>query len=1277
MKLRPVSPKVPKIGIDIAAARRAPAGETLPTPSIMRKSDYPRRALNLRVAFTNVPPAIIGEGGDESEEPTMEISKARPRSQRQPPMLQRNLTEFDTRNGQSQARGVGQPGPPFPPQDRSLDGTNSEYTDPVADSQRRHSSFPTDEPDFVPNPIKRAPTLGLFTQFNEQQNAQTGIDSAVSEASSGAPSSARVATSLSAPDRHFQLPEVNSVMDDFPLGVTNRFGDMRVTSRQSTLDSPVVQEKIHRMRAEEGKALHAALQEENPFDDRIADSSRFSSSTMGSTVRSSEDNYNRPFQATESQDSSRSRLSEDNYNRQFQSSHTPHASQTRPSEDNYNKSFQPPGSLNISQSQPSQDNHNRASQPPTSQQTFTQTEPSFTSGFSHEPQDSQQPTPSPLASFPTPGYPTPGVQRGFSMRKPLPSPQIDSQMAPAQGSSFRPSPLPNLSIPQNPDYFSSSPRVAEHPSASRNDAVNQVEPFSAASSVASRNPYTPYTASSARLPPNANPSAALGQMALEDFADRCSHMDGIFRLQAEFERPISEFTPSQWLRNAAWWFLKGRAGIEAMVRGLPRGADGRPQSRQGETLLSQPHVDLAKCLWILNDVIVHHAVLRASISQASEFAKRSSEARNAGDNVIADLLESADVLMANLRAVLSSMKRNNVMPPTHALIQGQDQSVWVRYPGLAPNLLPILSGNMSRSLTDSGTIQQFSPLSVMAVGETRNDFSYSTMFVKATLGTSDENSERISLPCVVSMMRERNDWHQKVAICTQKEIVTLCIQGDRKRGPSWKDVKWNEQTFGLLIQLPHGYSLALQLSESEFKQLYTAYNHNYRVQTSLLPHSNEQMVYEVSLREVHYTDSNKPPAFPPERVKRCRVRVFAKTETRVEGTGERKFYRGFRILAVTSPKNKTLGSASHEIGFRNPILLSMTSDASNDNAPALTLEVQEDRRQCTLLMVFNHAKDCHGLWNTLNSSNVGPDEMQCASLRLKTISVEPIDQAEAYSPASRDPLGRLTWQELIVINGDPTNPDHNVGQTVLSDNLRVISQSAAGTMTDRINVGPGEMRLRLQTDGQPELVICRPPQDDLSISLDAASSDPFMPKELSDVQRTLFMHSSIRTYTFFTLEDLHTFERAITGFTVRYDGLAASFAVARRRPVTALSKHKKIEAGKTRIQVVSHENNRVVQLLAFFDDLPQSDALNFQLKGMDAFERYDGKSSKAKFGVKMVDAKFSLPKLDKEEKASTLDGKGRVERKFVSLDMLDPPAENDDIVVGFDDETGMLFMCWQ
>jgi hypothetical protein len=203
----------------------------------------------------------------------------------------------------------------------------------------------------------------------------------------------------------------------------------------------------------------------------------------------------------------------------------------------------------------------------------------------------------------------------------------------------------------------------------------------------------------------------------------------------------------------------------------------------------------------------------------------------------------------------------------------------------------------------------------------------------------------------------------------------------------------------------------------------------------------------------------------------------------------------------------------------------------------------------------------------------------------------------------------------------------------------------------------------------------------MSITLDPSQVSKQLPAELNDIQRTVFMLPTIRTLSFYSAEDLHHFQASITSFQVVYDGLAQAFTIARRRPVTALSRHKKIEAGTTRLQIVSHERQRIVQLLAFFDDLPQVEALNFQLKGVDQFERYEDKHSKGRYGVKFVDAKFTLPvkeKGDKDDRGSrsnTPDGsnsRGNVERRFVCLDVLDPPAENDDIVVGFESEQGML-----
>jgi hypothetical protein len=99
---------------------------------------------------------------------------------------------------------------------------------------------------------------------------------------------------------------------------------------------------------------------------------------------------------------------------------------------------------------------------------------------------------------------------------------------------------------------------------------------------------------------------------------------------------------------------------------------------------------------------------------------------------------------------------------------------------------------------------------------------------------------------------------------------------------------------------------------------------------------------------------------------------------------------------------------------------------------------------------------------------------------------------------------------------------------------------------------------------------------------------------------------------------------------------------------------KKWESSMARIQIVRQD--KVVQLLAFLNDFSHGRCLNFVLKSTDTLE---GFNRSGKFCVRIVDAKFALPKTD-EDPASD----------FVCLDMPDYPSEHDDIAIAFDSEAG-------
>lgn len=164
---------------------------------------------------------------------------------------------------------------------------------------------------------------------------------------------------------------------------------------------------------------------------------------------------------------------------------------------------------------------------------------------------------------------------------------------------------------------------------------------------------------------------------------------------------------------------------------------------------------------------------------------------------------------------------------------------------------------------------------------------------------------------------------------------------------------------------------------------------------------------------------------------------------------------------------------------------------------------------------------------------------------------------------------------------------------------------------------------------------------------------------LTAVMRDAVSTTTIRTLKFHNLTDLFAFQTAITGFTIRYDGVANTLNIARRRMVVPI--YKKWEAQTVRLQIVQRENT--FQLVAFFDGFSHAEAMNFQIKSMDVFEKIDKKSDS---GLRLVDAKFSLP----GGKGEGREGKNVIKSRFVCLDMPEYAGEHDDITVFFSSREG-------
>ncbi|OLN88590.1 hypothetical protein CCHL11_01823 [Colletotrichum chlorophyti] len=727
---------------------------------------------------------------------------------------------------------------------------------------------------------------------------------------------------------------------------------------------------------------------------------------------------------------------------------------------------------------------------------------------------------------------------------------------------------------------------------------------------------------------------AVGDDALNTFVARTRHLNELFRLHAETFKPLSACAPLELGRAALWWFLKGRMALEAAVRARP----GSPQDQmQNDMDRQQAYANLAKGYWLAEEAI-------------PELIENKRLPPDAGIN------EIRSTVVSTLKKLTISMKRNGFLPPEEAFLpQTIDKSIWVEYPRLSVDMIALLTADSSAAMT--GVVRTPSPyeiLDTLPAGDTAENFTFGRISTDVFLMEQGMESQRFYFPCLLSMVRPQKQPNLVFVIASQHGEVNLRIQGNKTLGPTWDDVRWRNETCALEIKLPRGFMIVAQCSQQDYRMLWSMYDFGAKVQSTLYPRSDEHCVFRSTLRTFQYFDSDpQARVFPKESVPGCDVALFEKIHKEHAATGPRAYHRGFRIAVVTGPHTRTLSGINHSYTPQLPIPFGFLRSDNGD--PALLLKYDNGRQKVTMVLSFDDERERSRLHNLLVGTSVQKDETIFADVPLLGFSISTSLQDSKYLPG----VSQIPWTSLRVINEDA---DDDQPRTVLSDRLRVIVESKQGSLTDRVNLSPGECRLRLEVQDTKSLVVMRQPQFDMTAAVSEASVGKEIPPALTEMLQMLQTTQTIRTYSFPTQKDLHAFQAALTGFTVVFDGLAAAFAISRRRMVVPI--HKKWEAGLTRIQVV--QQGSIIQLLAFFPDFHHGQCMNFVLKGTDVFESF---SRSSKYGVKFVDAKFPLPRMPNGSDGPSDD------MGFVCLDLPDLPGEHDDISILFENEAERERLC--
>ena len=719
---------------------------------------------------------------------------------------------------------------------------------------------------------------------------------------------------------------------------------------------------------------------------------------------------------------------------------------------------------------------------------------------------------------------------------------------------------------------------------------------------------------------------AASDEALDTFKSRTRHLFELFRLHSEASKPIASCTPEDFVRGSIWWFLKGRMGVETVIREKPFNTEAHMHHKIAK---QQAFTDLSKAYWMSQEIIPELT--------AGGWSSTGTEV----DDVRMSLL-------SQLRKLTMSMKRNEFMPPEEPFLpQTVDKTIWVEYPSMPQDLLALLSGAGGSSFSSHRSTSNMNILDALPIGDTTQYFNFGRFGVEVYLMERDGYSKPVNFPCFLSTIRPQKQPNLMFVIASQNGDVQLRIQGNKNLGPAWEDLTWRNDSYALEIKLPRGFMLVVQCTQQDYRMLLSMYDFGAKVQSTLFPRPDEEVLFRSTLRSFQYFDADpQSRVFPKDPVQMCEVGMFENVHKENSPTGPRRFHRGYRVAVVTGPRTRTLSGVNHVYSPAQPVQFGFLRGEKDD--PALVIRFESSRSKGRMVFTFGDEKERFGFLSLLAGTSRHNDEQVYAEASLIRFSIgQKITDDQGIQGFSH-----LNCKRARVLN------DENGGDqpsTVLADRLRVVVDVENGSLTDRINVAPGELRLRADPRVPAALMLYRQGQNDMSVALADSQASKELAKELTQGLADIEKLPTVRTFQFSNVKELHGFQAALTGFKVLFDSIAVAFAIARRRMVVPI--HKKWEATETRVQVVQQDTQ--VQLLAFFEGFSHGHCMNFLLKGTDIYENF---SRSGKAGLRIVDAKFPLPRM--------MENVGE-EAAFVCIDSPDFAGEHDDISILFEKDKGL------
>jgi len=225
-----------------------------------------------------------------------------------------------------------------------------------------------------------------------------------------------------------------------------------------------------------------------------------------------------------------------------------------------------------------------------------------------------------------------------------------------------------------------------------------------------------------------------------------------------------------------------------------------------------------------------------------------------------------------------------------------------------------------------------------------------------------------------------------------------------------------------------------------------------KIYGSMKPEADERLVHEAHLAELAHTDSTNPSAFSKDKVRSCTAFVFEKRVHVRTGLGETNLHRGYRLLLMANPVNKSLTMAGIPLCRNSPLLYEMST---GNEPPVMHLHTQDTKRQCRTTLMFKSGRERQDFYETLQGIATDQDEQVVARVGLRSMATECSMGQDTIAGAFQG----LAWKEVRVVADANAAVGQDQGDMTLSEHFRLIAVHDSGAVTDRLNLGKLEQFL--------------------------------------------------------------------------------------------------------------------------------------------------------------------------------------------------------------------------